>query len=88
MFFFIGTWHWFNQNNFIINVFYQVVQKDERGTEHERCTTAVFVFKEEKDPLQPPHDAGIVLEGATILNELPSMAHVCNISCYLASSMR
>ncbi|XP_037621965.1 uncharacterized protein LOC119486148 isoform X2 [Sebastes umbrosus] len=56
---------------------YLVVQKDEAETELERCTMAVFVIREEKDPLQPPHDIGIVLEGVEVLNELPSVAHAC-----------
>ncbi|XP_037620015.1 uncharacterized protein LOC119484907 [Sebastes umbrosus] len=56
---------------------YLVVQKDEAETELERCTMAVFVIREEEDPLQPPHDIGIVLEGVEVLNELPSVAHAC-----------
>ena len=38
---------------------------------------AVYVIKEEEDPLQPPHDVGIVSEGVQVLNELPSVAHAC-----------
>ncbi|KAJ8334009.1 hypothetical protein SKAU_G00413280 [Synaphobranchus kaupii] len=55
---------------------YLVVQKDEAETELERCTMAVFVIREE-DPLQPPHDIGIVIEGVEVLDELPSVAHAC-----------
>ncbi|KAI3368657.1 hypothetical protein L3Q82_025668, partial [Scortum barcoo] len=40
----------------------QVVQRDEAETELERCTMAVFVIREEEDPLQPPHDIEIVIE--------------------------
>ncbi len=36
---------------------------------------AVFVFR--KDPLQPPHDIGIVVQGVQVHNELPSVAHAC-----------
>lgn len=38
---------------------------------------AVFVIREEVDPLQPPHDIGIVIEGVEVLNKLPSLAHGC-----------
>ena len=31
----------------------------------------------QEDPLLPPHDIGIVLEGVEVLNELPSVAHAC-----------
>ncbi|XP_074496794.1 uncharacterized protein LOC141770849 isoform X1 [Sebastes fasciatus] len=54
-----------------------VVQKDEAETKLERCTMAVFVIREEEDPLQPPHDIGIALEGVEVLNGLPSVAHAC-----------
>lgn len=38
---------------------------------------AMFVIREEEDPLQPPHDIGIVIEGVEVLNKLPSLAHRC-----------
>lgn len=38
---------------------------------------AVFVIKEDKDPLQPPHQIGIVIEGVQVLNDLPSVPHAC-----------
>ena len=37
----------------------------------------MFVIREEEDPLQPPHDIGIVIDGVEILNELLSVAHAC-----------
>ncbi|KAJ3605702.1 hypothetical protein NHX12_027746 [Muraenolepis orangiensis] len=55
----------------------QVVQKDEAETELERCAMAVFVIREEEDPLQPPHDIGIIIEGVEVMNQLPSFAHAC-----------
>lgn len=56
---------------------YLIVQKDEAETELERCTMAVFVFKEAEDPLQPPHHTEIVIEGVQVLNDLPSVPHAC-----------
>ncbi|XP_032379998.1 uncharacterized protein LOC116694379 [Etheostoma spectabile] len=56
---------------------YRVVQKYEAQTELERSTMAVFVFREDEDPLQPPHDIGIVIEGVQVLHELPSVPHAC-----------
>lgn len=38
---------------------------------------AVFVIREEEDPLQPPHDIWVVIEGVEVLDELPSVAHAC-----------
>ncbi len=58
-------------------VFFQIGQKDEAGCELQSCTMAVFVIREEEDPLQPPHDIGIVIEGVEVLNKLPSLAHGC-----------
>jgi len=37
---------------------------------------AVFVFREEEDCLQPPHDIGVVIDGE-VLNGLQSVAHAC-----------
>ncbi|XP_068999603.1 uncharacterized protein [Embiotoca jacksoni] len=51
--------------------------KDEAETELQRCKMAVFVIREEEDPLQPPQDIGIVIEGVEVLNQLPSVAHAC-----------
>ncbi|KAJ3614773.1 hypothetical protein NHX12_018343 [Muraenolepis orangiensis] len=56
---------------------YLVVQKDEVEMELERCAMAVFVFREEEDPLQPPHDIGINIEGVEVMNQLPSIARAC-----------
>ncbi|CAL8333645.1 unnamed protein product [Merluccius merluccius] len=56
---------------------YRVVQKEEAETELERCTMAVYVIKEEEDPLQPLHDIGVVIEGVQVLSELPSVPHAC-----------
>ncbi|XP_028430573.1 uncharacterized protein LOC114553561 [Perca flavescens] len=56
---------------------YLVVQKDQAETELERCTMAVFVIREEEDPLQPPQDVGVVIEGVEVLNKLPSVTHAC-----------
>ena len=56
---------------------YQIVQKKEAETELKRCTMAMYVIKEEEDPLQPPHDVGIVIEGVQVLSELPSVPHAC-----------
>lgn len=41
-----------------------------QNEELERCTMAVFVLGE--DPLQPPYDIRLVIEG--VLNVLPSVA--------------
>lgn len=38
---------------------------------------AVFVIREEADPLLPPLEIGIVIEGVEVLNRLPSVAHAC-----------
>lgn len=38
---------------------------------------AVFVIREEEDPLQPPHDIGVVIEGVQVLSNLQSLAHGC-----------
>ncbi|XP_035852565.1 uncharacterized protein LOC118494118 [Sander lucioperca] len=54
---------------------YLVAQKDQAETELERCTMAVFVIREEEDPLQPPQDVGVVIEGVEVLNKLPSVTH-------------
>lgn len=37
----------------------------------------VFVFREDEDPLQPPHDIVIVIEGVQVLHELRSVPHAC-----------
>ncbi|XP_073342665.1 phospholipase A and acyltransferase 4-like [Pagrus major] len=51
---------------------YLVVQMEEAETELERCTMAVFIIREDEDPLKPPRDIGIVIEGVKVLNEFPS----------------
>lgn len=56
---------------------YQIDQRDEAERELERCTMAVFVIREEEDPLQPPHDIGVVIEGVQVLSNLQSLAHGC-----------
>ncbi|KAL6481140.1 hypothetical protein MHYP_G00092200 [Metynnis hypsauchen] len=56
---------------------YLVAQKEEAETELKRCAMAVFVIREDEDPLQPAHDIGIGIEGVEVLNELPSVAHAC-----------
>ena len=38
---------------------------------------AVCVIREEDDPLQPPQDVGVVIEGVEVLNKLPSVTHAC-----------
>lgn len=40
---------------------------------------AVYVIREEEDPLQPPQDIGIVIEGVEVLNKLPSLALGCAV---------
>ncbi|ROJ66248.1 Transcription initiation factor TFIID subunit 6 [Anabarilius grahami] len=55
----------------------QVVQKDEAELELQRCTMAVYIFKEDDDPFQPPHQVGIVIEGVKVLNDVPSVPHAC-----------
>ncbi|XP_041664379.1 uncharacterized protein LOC121523526 [Cheilinus undulatus] len=56
---------------------YLVDEMDKAEQELERCTMAVFVIREEKDPLQLPRDIGIIIEGVKVLSELPSLAHGC-----------
>ncbi|XP_056296090.1 uncharacterized protein LOC130210132 [Pseudoliparis swirei] len=41
---------------------YLVVQKDEAWSQLQKCKMAVFVFREEEDCLQPPHDIGVVID--------------------------
>ncbi|KAK3518402.1 hypothetical protein QTP86_020824 [Hemibagrus guttatus] len=50
-------------------------QKDEAESEFGRCTMAVFVLREERNPLQAPQEIGIVIEGVEVLNELLSVTH-------------
>lgn len=38
---------------------------------------AVFVIREEEDPLRPPRDIGVVIEGVQVLTNLQSLAHGC-----------
>lgn len=38
---------------------------------------AVFVIRDEQDPLNPPCDIGVVIEGVQVLGNLQSLAHVC-----------
>ncbi|XP_078025314.1 uncharacterized protein LOC117251126 [Epinephelus lanceolatus] len=54
-----------------------VAEKDDAERELQQCTMAVFVIREEEDPLKPPCDIGIIIEGVEVLNELPSVAHGC-----------
>ncbi|KAG9270484.1 hypothetical protein AMEX_G15437 [Astyanax mexicanus] len=54
---------------------YLVSQKKEAEAELKASTMAVFVIRENEDPLQSPHEIGIVLEGVEVLSELPSVAH-------------
>ncbi len=61
-------------------LFCQVAQRDTAEKELEGCTMAIFVIREEEDPLQPPLDIGIVIEGIKVLNELPSVPHACAMS--------
>lgn len=58
-------------------VFCQVREKDDAERELQQCPMAVFVIREEEDPLQPPHDVGIIIDGVDGLNELLSVAHGC-----------
>ena len=58
-------------------VFCQVGEKDDAERGLQQCTMAVFVIREEEDPLQPRRDVGIIIEGVEVLNELPSVAHGC-----------
>ncbi|ROI15997.1 hypothetical protein DPX16_14209 [Anabarilius grahami] len=37
----------------------------------------VYIFKEDDDPFQPPHQVGIVIEGVKVLNDMPSVPHAC-----------
>lgn len=53
-----------------------MVQQDEAETELASSKMAVFVIREEDDSLQP-HEIGIVIDGAEVLNRLPSVAHAC-----------
>lgn len=55
----------------------EVAEKDDAKRELQQCTMAVFVISEEEDPLKPPCDIGIIIEGVKVLNELPSVAHGC-----------
>ncbi|XP_049900209.1 uncharacterized protein LOC126390112 [Epinephelus moara] len=52
-----------------------VAEKDDAERELQQCTMAVFVIREEEDPLKPPCDIGIIIKGVEVLNELPSVAH-------------
>ncbi|XP_071356849.1 uncharacterized protein [Trachinotus anak] len=54
-----------------------VGEKDDAERELQQCTMAVFVIREDEDPLKPPCDIGIIIEGVEVLKELPSVAHGC-----------
>ena len=53
-------------NNFL--VFCQVGENDDARRRLHQCTMAAFVFREEEDPLQPPHDVGIITDGVEVPN--------------------
>lgn len=45
----------------------------EAETEPETCTMAVFIIREDEDPLKPAGDIGIVIEGVKVLNDAFAM---------------
>ncbi|KAG9278086.1 hypothetical protein AMEX_G5884 [Astyanax mexicanus] len=70
----ISVWFTSNAEQDDIIKYYFALYK-EAEAELKASTMAVFVIRENEDPLQSPHEIGIVLEGVEVLSELLSVAH-------------